>query len=162
MLALDRLALTLALALSLAYAQSAAAATFRVQGIRGEVLFERTTSTAHETLGSLTDQLLREAVAQNQLHAYLGSNQGVTSINDLGSALEVLSDTEMNAFGWCYQIDGDTSDRLAHEYALTGKEQAIEWYYAYAHLNRNEWTAMCVPADHRPQAIGESGRQFTH
>jgi hypothetical protein len=123
---------------------------FRVLGVRGEVLLERRIVLSGGSLGRVSDTLLKQAQSARLIRQYQGSEGGVTSINDLGSALEVLSDTQMNAYGWCYHVDGRESGLLAHQYALTGTERQIEWFYAYAHLDRNQWKAMCVPADHQP------------
>ena len=124
--------------------------SFRVLGVQGEVLLNQQVEITSEALGKLTDHIVQAAVQGKFLKAYEGSEMGVKSINGLGSALEVLSDTEMNAYGWCYRVDGKVIDLLAGQCLLTGNESSIEWYYAYAHLNRNDWTAMCVPANHQP------------
>jgi hypothetical protein len=56
----------------------------------------------------------------------------------------------MNAYGWCYKVDGVESGLMADQYVFTGQEKSIEWFYAYARMEKNRWTAMCVPADHLP------------
>ena len=124
--------------------------TFRVIGAQGKVLFEELAELSTGSLGEASHTLLSRALRERSLHQYQGSSAGVTSVNELGSALEVLSDTQMNAYGWCYRVDGEISNLLAEQYRLTGSEQQIEWFYAYAHLERNDWTSMCVPADHKP------------
>lgn len=147
----------LVLALLSAIPGFAAETAFRVLGVQGKVLFERTLSSPSGTLGQATDQALNQALSEKKLRQYAGSDAGVVSINGLGGALEVLSDAEMNAYGWCYRVDGRSSDLLASEYVLTGKEARIDWYYAYAHLDKDTWTSMCEPADHEPAQENQAG-----
>lgn len=130
---------------------SAQAATFEVVGIRGETLLKRNVDPVG-SVGRLSDRILIDALQTGRLGEYSGSDRGVTSINRLGSALEVLSDTDMNAYGWCYLVDGVESGLMADEFELTGNERSVKWFYAYARLRGNVWTAMCVPADHMPRA----------
>ena len=123
------------------------AASFQITGVAGEILLQ-TNVEPLGTVGKLTDQILGDSLKTGRLKAYSGSDGGVVSINRLGGELEVLSDTEMNAYGWCYLVDGVVSGIMADQYKLTGKEKAIKWFYAYAHLKREVWTAMCMPAQH--------------
>jgi hypothetical protein len=119
---------------------------FRVLGVQKQVLLE----TSYSSSGKLSNKLLEKAIVDKKLQKYQGSDRGVNSINELGSALEVLSDTQMNAYGWCYRVDGKVSDLLADQHLLTGQEQQIEWFYAYAYFEKDEWKSMCIPADHMP------------
>lgn len=128
----------------------AEAASFEVVGVGGEILLKKNVE-AVGSVGNLSDLILMDALQTGRLSEYVGSTRGVTSINRLGSALEVLSDTEMNAYGWCYLVDGIESGRMADEFVLTGNERSVKWFYAYAHLVRDVWTEMCVPADHLPR-----------
>lgn len=128
----------------------AQAASFEVVGIRGAVLLMKNVEPVG-SVGKLSDLVLIDALRTGHLGEYTGSDRGITSINRLGSALEVLSDTEMNAYGWCYLVDGIESGRMADEFVLTGRERSVKWFYAYAHMIGDVWTAMCVPADHLPR-----------
>ncbi len=141
--------MTAFLMLLAAHLSMAHAATFRVLGVQGQVLLEQRVE-AVGTLGQVSNAALEAAVTEERLDQYLGSEQGVNAINHLGSALEVLSDTVLNAYGWCYRVDGHASDLLANEYFFTGQETLIEWFYAYARFERTAWTAMCIPAKHVP------------
>ena len=124
---------------------------FKVIGVRREIILESAHRISSQTLGQFTNTELSSARVQNLILEYKGSSAGVSSINGLGSALEVLSDTEMNAYGWCYTVDGVESGLLADQYKLTGQESNITWFYAYAHMTKNKWVSMCTPADHFPQ-----------
>ncbi len=123
---------------------------FRVLGIQGQVLMEQRSELSPGSVGAITHAILVRSLAQGYVQQYQGSDSGVLSINGLGSALEVLSDTQMNAYGWCYRIDGKLPGIYANQYQLTGEETQIEWFYGYAHLEEKDWTSMCVPADHKP------------
>ena len=125
--------------------------SFRILGVREEILFERSVVLEKETLGRVTNKILEQAVIARQLNEYKGTDSGVLGINGLGSALELLSDTQMNAYGWCYRIDGKVLDLLADQYMLTGQETRIEWFYAYAYFEKDQWKTMCIPADHKPE-----------
>lgn len=124
---------------------------FKVTGVGGQTIYEAQKYFMPVTLGTLTNEVLEHALFRKQIAEYQGNDGGVLSINRLGNALEVLSDTEMNAYGWCYKVDGVAADLLANQYELTGNESTIEWFYAYARLEKNIWTSMCVPADHYPK-----------
>ncbi len=123
-----------------------------VIGVREARLF-RAKISPRGTVGALSDSWFRSAVRSKKLTEYLGTSAGVSSVNQLGSALETFSDGSMNAYGWCYRVDGEVSDLLADEYALRGKEKSIAWFYAYARFEGGKWTAMCVPADHVPTPV---------
>jgi hypothetical protein len=131
--------------------------TFKVMGVKGTLLYKAQVSQSaqatqiNDTLGKLTDAVLSQAVSKKQLKQYKGSDAGVSSINDLGGELEILSDTEMNAYGWCYKVNGVTSDLLANQYKISEKDTLVEWYFSYAHLVKDSWTSMCTPADHKPK-----------
>lgn len=125
----------------------------RVIGVNHEVVYEHRITSRFYDLGSLTERTLEAALASRGINEFRGSAGGVSSINKMGGVLEVLSDTEMNAYGWCYRVDGVSPDLMPNQYLLTGREAVIEWYYAYAHIDHDRWTSMCVPADHMPEHI---------
>jgi hypothetical protein len=121
---------------------------FRVLGVQGRAILSQRVQFSTGSVGDLSHEVLEKALSQGLLRQYQGSEAGVSTIDGLGSALEVLSNTQMNAYGWCYRVDGQSSDLLAHQHNLSGNETRIEWFYAYAHLDKDEWKSMCVPAGH--------------
>ena len=127
------------------------ALTFTVKGVAGKVLFQKEVSSPQGTLGTLSDQTLNDALRTHVISQYTGSDAGVASINDMGSAMEVLSDTDMNAYGWCYSVDGKGSDLMSDQYRLTGAEKSLVWFYVAAEMRGGKWTSMCTPADHLPK-----------
>jgi hypothetical protein len=119
-------------------------------GVNNEVLFQERVEVGGLNLGQLTDQTFAAALAAHDLNNYKGCLEGVISINHLGKGLEVISPSELNAFGWCYEIDGSPLSVLANEYYFTGHESVVKWFYAYSHLSGSVWSAACTPADHVP------------
>ncbi len=78
---------------------------------------------------------------------YQGTDKGITSLlNDpVGDeALEVISDTEMRAYGWCYFVNGKVSMAFADETYLKPGDK-VQWIYSYAIFDR-EWKSMCNPS----------------
>jgi hypothetical protein len=79
---------------------------------------------------------------------YVGDDSGMVSI--LGTpygdaALEILSDTAMRAYGWCYLVDGVEPDVMPDQLILTGDETAVTWFYAYSLYADGAWKEYCTP-----------------
>lgn len=80
---------------------------------------------------------------------FVGTEQGIhriynTPVGD--AALEVLSDTEMRAYGWCYYVDKLESAVYADEFPLDDTVKKVEWIYGFAHYKNGEWLSTCRPA----------------
>jgi hypothetical protein len=80
---------------------------------------------------------------------FVGSDQYMASIKETptgDAALEVISDTEMKSYGWCYSVDGVEPGVYPNElFVATGKE-SIHWYYGYAHYKEGTWITACAPS----------------
>ena len=86
---------------------------------------------------------------EDQSIAYSGSTAGFSSINNspVGlDAIEVISDTKMRAYGWCFSINGVVPETLTNETYLSNQNDYISWFYAYSTYNQGVWTDYCVPA----------------
>jgi len=97
-----------------------------------------------ETVGDLTVY----ALTKNNI-PYQGSERGINSVfnTPIGDdALEVISDTEMRSYGWCFFVDGKLSLDYSNDYYLTAKDKKIQWIYSYAHFVKNDWVSMCEMA----------------
>jgi len=95
------------------------------------------------TVGELTIQTLDRFTIP-----YLGTAGGLNSAfgTPIGlDALEVLSDSEMRSYGWCYSVDGVAPEVYPHEIALS-EVSKIRWFYAFAHYVRGQWVSQCEPA----------------
>ncbi len=78
-----------------------------------------------------------------------GNERGLHSVygTPVGNeALEILSDTEMRAYGWCYLVNKVGPDVFPHEYPLSLESKKIEWFFGFAHYKNGEWITYCTPA----------------
>jgi hypothetical protein len=95
-----------------------------------------------ETVGDFTIYLLQK----NRI-PHLGNERAINSIfhTPVGmDALEVVSDTQMRAYGWCYKVNGEVFEKFAEEVYLNDSDD-IEWFFAYAWYDKG-WVSMCNPA----------------
>lgn len=138
------------LAAGLASSGIAHALTLQVIGVNHQVVFQKKITKKYPNVGELTHTVLNDALKRMAINEYVGSSGGVSSINQMGNQIEVISDREMNAFGWCYHVDAQAPDLMPDQYLLRGTEKTITWFYAYAHLKNDQWLSMCSPADHFP------------
>lgn len=80
---------------------------------------------------------------------FTGSLEGLASAFETPTgkeALEVLSETEMRAYGWCFAVDGVAPDLYPHEVLLGPETQNITWTYGFAHFKDGQWISQCTPA----------------
>lgn len=80
---------------------------------------------------------------------YAGTEDGMNRIinSPVGDeALEVLSDTKMRAYGWCFSINGVIPDVLAGQAHFTKQNDYLTWFYAYSTYDQGVWTDYCVPS----------------
>lgn len=92
------------------------------------------------SLGQLTINALEELEL-----SYVGSDAGISSIFNTPTsldAMEVISDTDMKAYGWCYLVDGELVDRYPNEMASIGVK-SVTWFYGYALMEDASWVSMC-------------------
>lgn len=116
------------------------AVTLKVLGKNGEVLF------AGEQISSLpktVGQVSVDFFNQNQI-PFVGDIDGIVSIHGLGSELDVISDTDMKAYGWCYSVNGVVPEDFVHKVNILDQKTELIWFYAYAYYKAGEWTQQCV------------------
>ena len=80
---------------------------------------------------------------------FVGSEEGMSMIanSPMGlDAMEVLSDTKMRAYGWCFTVNGVLPDVLASKSFLTSQNDYISWFYAYSTYDAGIWTDYCIPS----------------
>lgn len=78
---------------------------------------------------------------------YIGSRVGMKSIFNSPTgldAMEIISDYEMNAHGWCYSVNGHEPNIYPDEVELKDTDHVI-WWYGFAHYYKGEWLSMCEP-----------------
>lgn len=107
-------------------------------------IIKEVVSNKFQTVGDLTIHFLNK----NRI-AYQGSERGINTVfnTPMGdNALEVISDSEMRAYGWCYFVDNLGPDEFADEYPLNDKIKKVEWVFGFAHYKNGEWISNCTPA----------------
>ncbi len=80
---------------------------------------------------------------------YVGTEYGMTSISNspVGlDSMEVISDTKMRAYGWCFSINGVIPDVLASKAYVSAQNDVITWFYAYSTYDQGVWLDYCIPA----------------
>lgn len=80
---------------------------------------------------------------------YVGSLAGISMIanSPVGlDSMEVISDTKMRAYGWCFSVNGVVPDVLASETYLSSQSDYISWFYAYTSYDSGVWTDYCTPS----------------
>lgn len=96
-----------------------------------------------DTVGSLTIKIFE----QNKI-PFQGTDAGMNSIfnTPTGSeAIEVISETEMMAHGWCYSINGVEPNVFPNEIPISNWTDKIIWWFGYAHFKNGNWIAQCEP-----------------
>ncbi|MEM7647497.1 MAG: hypothetical protein AAF203_11345 [Pseudomonadota bacterium] len=77
---------------------------------------------------------------------YIGNNMGIHSIYETPTgedALEILSKSEMRAYGWCYSVDGIEPEVLPNQYLIPDDESVVVWFFGFAHYQAGEWVSQC-------------------
>ena len=126
---------------------SAHAVTWKVVGPCSETPWFQGSYQAdlHKSLGDNTIDILN----LNKI-PYLGVAGGINSINNspVGlDAMEVVSDVEMRAYGWCVAVNGKVAKDFPNQVSLTSQDDEIVWYYGYARSIENQWLGMCFHAN---------------
>lgn len=114
---------------------------FKVIGKNSEILFaDQAVVSVPQTVGQISINFFQ----QNQI-PYIGDIDGIVSVYNLESELDLISDTEMKAYGWCYSINGVVPEDFVHKVNITDQSAELVWFYAYAYYKAGEWVAQCVP-----------------
>ena len=80
---------------------------------------------------------------------FVGTVDGMNTIMNTpvgDEALEVLSDTKMRAYGWCFSINGVIPDVLSNEITFSKQNDHLNWFFAYSTYDQGVWTDYCVPS----------------
>jgi hypothetical protein len=138
--------------LSLLAQPSAWAISYEIIGACDErPVYQGTQSAAGVSVGEATLKILKKNSIPHR-----GTEAAIFSILNTpegDAAIEVLSDTEMRAYGWCYEVDGVQPSVMADQYRLKGSEH-LKWFYGYALHKNGEWRTYCEPAHKvKPQSL---------
>jgi len=107
-------------------------------------IFKQEIAPQFKTVGEVSLHVLNQSGLP-----FEGNERGIHSIQGtpIGlEAMEVISEQEMRAYGWCYEVDGIAPEEFPHQVDLTADTKKIRWYFAYAHFLNGEWIAQCAPA----------------
>lgn len=99
-----------------------------------------------QNVGGLTIQVLKDSGIP-----YLGTEKGLAQVlsSPIGlDAMETVSETEIMAYGWCYEVDGVLREEFPNEASLNGVKK-IRWFYGYAHYRSGVWIAQCLESHQR-------------
>ena len=120
------------------------AGTFEIIGpCSAEPVFTaEVSSMVGKSVGELTVQTLTDFSIP-----FLGNEVGIHSIFNTPTgedAYEILSKTEMRAYGWCYSVDGIEPKAYPSEVTLTSETSHVSWYFGFAHYRGGEWLTQCT------------------
>lgn len=81
---------------------------------------------------------------------YIGVAEGFNSIinTPIGlDTIEVVSDNELRAYGWCYSVNGRLPEGMPGQVHFTSQSDVLVWFYAYSTNKNGEWMDdYCSPA----------------
>ena len=87
---------------------------------------------------------LTERVFQSQSVPYEGSELGMSSIFEIEQYLDILSKSEMKAYGWCFSVDGTVPETLTHQTWIDNPKSHVRWFFAHAHYVSGVWLNQCA------------------
>jgi hypothetical protein len=104
----------------------------------GAMAVEKPMSAGRATLEILNREGIPFVGSESGLNSILGTPTGL-------AAIEVLSEEELRAYGWCYEVDGRQPAEMPGELILRGTEH-LRWFYAFSLSRRDVWVSYCEPA----------------
>lgn len=133
---------TLALLLTLICSQAFAGLSVTSHDNTASYNYQFTDSDIGSNVGELTIKMLED----NRL-SYQGTEQGFNSILNSPTGLDamvIISDSEMKAYGWCFEINGVIPEVYANEITINSTNDNVLWFWGYAHYKNGEWIAQCA------------------
>ena len=128
---------------------SAQAIHFQITDQNGQSLFKTQWSVQTPTnIGDVTIEIFNKFQIP-----FSGSKYGISQINGKGQDIEVISDNEMKAYGWCFEVDGLIPETMPDQTALESNSVEIEWFYAYAHYKDGNWIGQCVRSNSQSNQV---------
>jgi len=104
-------------------------------------------SSREVTAGASVGEMTIATLKKSQI-SFVGNVAGINSImgTPIGDgAKEVISDTHMRAYGWCYEVDGFRPATMPDKIILKGTEN-IRWFFAYSNYQDGTWRDYCTPS----------------
>ncbi len=97
--------------------------------------------------------LTKKLISKNSIPSELADN-GVKSILNYvtgDDALEIISDTKMRAYGWCYSVNGISPDVMPDEFSIEQNDQ-VDWFLSYSTYDSGVWIDYCKPVHLNPES----------
>lgn len=99
---------------------------------------------AYTDVGTLTISTLSKFSIPHQ-----GTPEGLVSAFETpfgDEAIEVISDEELRAYGWCFAVDDIAPEVYPHEAPITAETKSVVWTFGFARFYKGEWVTQCTPA----------------
>ena len=106
--------------------------------LRATVETEQTSSVGKVTIETLEKFKINYKGSEAGINSAFGSPIGI-------DAMEVLSDTEMRSYGWCFEVDGKVPENYPDSISVSSAKK-VKWFYGYAHYLNGNWISQCEPA----------------
>ena len=100
----------------------------------------------NQSIGHLTIETLKKHNI-----SFNGTEQQISSIFNTpvsSDAIEIISDTEMLAYGWCYSING-LEPNVYPDQIILEENDVVLWWFGYAHYKNEQWITQCAPSFQR-------------
>ena len=146
--------LILLIAIALYFLPNAQAVRFNIINLCNDSFYH--SSNTEVLLPTTVAEITLETLINNDI-PYIGSESGINSMLGTDTSLdsyEIISDSRMLAYGWCYSVNGVEPNALMSEFVIDpASEQTIDWYYGYAEYLDGEWISYCTPVYKSPRAF---------
>ncbi len=77
---------------------------------------------------------------------FQGTDRAINTIMNIPAkdqTLEILSDTDMRAYGWCFDVDGEIPEEYADQFPLHEGMKKVRWFHGYAEMKGGQWVSQC-------------------
>ncbi len=78
--------------------------------------------------------------------AFQGTDRAINTIMNIpfkDQTLEVISNTDMRAYGWCFDVDGEVPEEYADQIPLHEGMKKVRWFHGYAEMKGGQWVSQC-------------------
>jgi hypothetical protein len=111
----------------------------------GRTIIEKNLNAAlPSSVGSVTLSFLKQAKDEGVIQSYTAYEYGVVSIDEASNDVEVVSDTELRAWGWCFELNGTLPETMPDHALIHSPEDKLTWFYGYAHYREGKWIGQCL------------------
>lgn len=77
---------------------------------------------------------------------FQGNDRAINTIVNIPTqdqTLEILSNSDMRAYGWCFDVDGEIPEEYADQIPLHEGMKKIRWFHGYAEMKGGQWVSQC-------------------